>query len=158
MNIRVFKEKNLVIASHNDGKVQEIKKLLEPLEIKVLSAKSFNIIEPEENGSSFEENALIKSIFVAKKTGLPALSDDSGICFKDLDDKPGIFSARWAPGGDFKLGMFKINEEINKIKQPSKQCKFVWALSLCWPDQFNITVSGTIEGIFSWPPKAFHQS
>ena len=85
MKHRVFKGDKLVIASHNEGKIKEIKSLLEPLKISVLSARDLDIIEPDENGSSFNENALIKSSFVSKKSGLPSLADDSGICFPDLN-------------------------------------------------------------------------
>ena len=81
MNKRIFKDKKLVIASHNKGKITEIKDLLAPLNIEILSVYDFNIEEPEENGETFEENALIKSSFVTQKTGLPSISDDSGICF-----------------------------------------------------------------------------
>ena len=73
MKHRIFEGDKLVIASHNKGKIKEIKGLLEPLEINVLSAKELNIIEPDENGSSFNENALIKSTFVAKKSGFSKL-------------------------------------------------------------------------------------
>tara|TARA_B100000900_G_scaffold203239_1_gene172315 strand:+ start:1910 stop:2527 length:618 start_codon:yes stop_codon:yes gene_type:complete len=154
MKQNVFNHKKIVIASHNKGKVIEIKDLLKPLKINVLSAIDFDLKEPIENGLSFEENALIKSSYVSKKTGIPSLSDDSGICFSDLDNEPGIYSARWAgENKDFKSAMHKINELIKKIKNPSYSCFFVCALSLCWPDGNNVTVSGQIKGKFSWPPK-----
>jgi XTP/dITP diphosphohydrolase len=112
MNRRIFKDKKLVIASHNKGKIIAIKDLLTPLNIDILSAYDFNIEEPEENGATFEENALIKSSFVTQKTGLPSISDDSGICFYDLDGDPGIYSARLAGlNKDFNLAMSKINNE-----------------------------------------------
>ena len=157
MNVRVFKENKLVIASHNQGKIIEIDELLKPLNVEVVSAYELNIEEPEENGSTFEENALIKSSFVSKATGLPCISDDSGICFSDLYNEPGIYSARWA-GSDknFDLAMFKVNEEIRKIKIPNYNCHFVCSLSICWPDNFNVTVSGHVDGKFSWPPKGNH--
>ena len=154
MNKNVFNGNKLIIASHNEGKVREIKILLKPLMIEVLSADEFNLSEPVENGFSFEENALIKSSYVSKNTGIPSISDDSGICFSDLNNEPGIYSARWA-GKDknFKLAMTKINNSLKKINNPNYNCFFVCALSLCWPNGDNVTVSGKIDGKFSWPPK-----
>jgi len=96
MKNRIFNGTKLVIASHNKGKIKEIRDLLDPLKIKIFSADELNIDEPDENGLSFEENAIIKSSFVSQKSGIPSLSDDSGICFPDLNDSPGIYSARWA--------------------------------------------------------------
>ena len=150
----IFNDDKIVIASHNKGKVRELKELLGPLEVKVLSADKFNLKEPIEDGISFEENALIKSSYVSKMTGIPSLSDDSGICFSDLNYEPGIYSARWAgENKNFDLAMSKINNSINKLKNPTYNCFFVCSLSLCWPDGSNVTVSGKIDGMFSWPPK-----
>ena len=119
MNKYEFNNKKIVIASHNKGKVEEIKILLRPLKIEVLSADDFNLKEPIEDGFSFEENSLIKSSYVSNSTGIPSLSDDSGICFSDLNNEPGIYSARWAgKSKDFNLAMFKINESIKKNKKP----------------------------------------
>ncbi len=154
MNKYKFNNKKIVIASHNNGKVEEIKILLRPLKIEVLSADDFNLKEPIEDGFSFEENSLIKSSYVCNSTGIPSLSDDSGICFSDLNNEPGIYSARWAgKSKDFNLAMFKINESINKVKNPNYNCFFVCALSLSWPNGNHVTVSGKIDGKFSWPPK-----
>ncbi len=151
---RIFQDKKIVIASHNKGKIIEIKDLLAPLNIEILSAYDFDIKEPEENGATFEENALIKSTFVTKKTGLPSISDDSGICFSDLNDNPGIYSARWAgPSKDFNLAMLKVNNAINEITQPNYDCYFICSLSISWPDKFAVTVSGQLNGKFSWPPR-----
>ncbi len=154
MGVAIFKDKNIIIASHNKGKVSEIKDLLKPLKIKILSASNFSLQEPVENGVSFEENALIKSSYVSKNTGIPSLSDDSGICFSDLNNEPGIYSARWAgESKNFSLAMLKIHKSLKRISNPSYNCFFVCALSLCWPDGQNVTVSGRIDGKFSWPPK-----
>ena len=154
MNKYIFNDDKIVIASHNKGKVKEIKDLLEPLKIKVSSASDFNLKEPMEDGLSFEENSLIKSSYVCNKTGIPSLSDDSGICFSDLNNEPGIYSARWAGKvKDFNFAMHKINESLKKVKNPSFDCFFVCALSLSWPNGGNITVSGKVKGKFSWPPK-----
>ena len=150
----MFEEKKLVIASHNKGKIREIKELLKPLNIKILSAQELQIIEPIEDGLTFEENALIKSKFVSKETGLPCISDDSGICFKDLNDEPGIYSARWAgEEKNFDLAMLKVHKAIKNITNPNLKCNFVCSLSICWPDQFDVTVSGSVDGFFTWPPR-----
>ena len=154
MKNRAFKDKKLVIASHNEGKILEIKDLLTPLNIEILSTNDFSLKEPEENGATFEENALIKSAFVTKQTGLPSISDDSGICFYDLDGEPGIYSARWAGlNKDFNLAMSKINDAIKEKKNPNYKCHFICSLSISWPDEYNITVSGQVNGKFTWPPK-----
>ena len=150
----IFKDEKIIIASHNTGKIKEIRVMLKPLKVEVLSAIDFNLIEPIENGLSFEENAQIKSSYVSKNTGIASLSDDSGICFCDLNNEPGIYSARWAGDNkDFNLAMLKINDSIMKVEKPSYDCFFICALSLSWPNGCNITVSGKINGKFSWPPK-----
>jgi len=154
MGLRIFKDNILVIASHNKGKIKEINELLNPLKIDVLSAYDLEIEEPEENGKTFEENALIKSKFVSQKTRLPCISDDSGICFSDLNNEPGIYSARWAgKEKNFAIAMLKIYESIKKIKNPSFDCHFICSLSICWPDGYDVTVSGRVDGKFSWPPR-----
>ena len=151
---KVFNQKKIVIASHNRGKIREIKDLLSPLKIDILSTYNFNLKEPVEDGLSFEENALIKSSYVSKLTGIPSLSDDSGICFSDLNNEPGVYSARWAgKAKNFNLAMTKIHDSIRKVKRPSYDCFFVCALSLCWPNGDNVTVSGKIDGKFTWPPR-----
>ena len=154
MESKIFKHGEIVIASHNKGKTKEIKDLLRPLKINVLSATEFDLQEPIDDGLSFEDNALIKSLHVSKMTGIPSLSDDSGICFSDLNNEPGIYSARWAgKNKNFKLAMNKINKSIKSVENPTYNCFFVCALSLCWPDGNNVTVSGQVNGKFSWPPK-----
>ena len=149
--MREFIDKKIVIASNNDGKVLELEEILKIFNVKILSNKYFNISEPIEDGNSFKENAYIKAFNTASKTKLVSLSDDSGICFKALNGRPGIYSARYAgKKKDFTLAMKKLNEEL-KFKD-DKSCKFVCALCLCWPDGYNITVQGEIYGEFAWPP------
>ena len=115
MKGKVFKNKKIVIASHNKGKIKEIK-LLEPLNIDIFLQLT-DLQEPVEDGFSFEENALIKSSYVSKMTGIPSLSDDSGICFTDLNNEPGIYSARWAgENKDFDMAMCKIYNTLKKFK------------------------------------------
>ena len=142
MKKHIFNDNKLVIASHNEGKVEEIKIMLKPLQIEILSANDFNLKEPIEDGTTFEKNALIKSSYVCKKTGIPSLSDDSGICFCDLNNEPGVYSARWAGDGkNFVLAMSKINDAIRNTNTFNKffnhnicyklfnifdNCQFVW--------------------------------
>ncbi len=153
--MREFIDKKLVIASNNEGKVLELKEILKVFSIQILSNKYFNIPEPIEDGNSFKDNAYIKAFNTASKTKLVSLSDDSGISFNALGGRPGIHSARYAgKKKDFDLAMKKLNEEL-KFKD-DKSCKFTCALSLCWPDGFNITVQGEIFGEFSWPPSGKH--
>ena len=107
-----IKKKEIVIASHNEGKVKEIKSLLKPMGFKVISAKKLKINEPIENGKTFAENSLIKSRNAAIKSGMPAIADDSGLCIKLLDNQPGIYSARWAgKKKDFNLAIKKIEKK-----------------------------------------------
>ena len=153
--MREFINKKIVIASNNDGKVLELEEILKIFNVQILSNKSLNISEPIEDGKSFKENAYIKAFNTSSKTKLVSLSDDSGICFKALNGRPGIYSARYAgKKKDFALAMKKLNEEL-KFKD-DKSCKFVCALCLCWPDGYNITVQGEIYGEFSWPPSGEH--
>ena len=109
MKSKVFKNKKIVIASHNKGKIKEIRDLLEPLDIDIFSSADFDLQEPVEDGFSFEENALIKSSYVSKMTRIPSLSDDSGICFTDLNNEPGIYSARYnGASSSFESKMLKL--------------------------------------------------
>ena len=153
--MREFISKKLVIASNNDGKILELKEIFKVFGIQILSNKDFNISEPIEDGNSFKENAYIKAFNTASKTKLVSLSDDSGIGFKALNGRPGIYSARYAgEKKDFALAMKKLNEDL-KFKD-DKSCKFTCALCLCWPDGYNITVQGDICGEFFWPPSGKH--
>ena len=113
--------KEIVIASHNDGKVDEIRGLLKKYKFKIFSLKKFSHIEPKENGKTFIENSVIKAVSALKITGLPSISDDSGLCIPALNNDPGIYSARWAgKGKNFDLAAKKLkknylkNIEINK--------------------------------------------
>ena len=153
--MREFIDKKLVIASNNNGKIRELKDILKIFRIKIFSNYDFNIAEPIENGDTFKKNAYIKSFNTASKTKLVALSDDSGISFKALNGKPGVYSARYAgEKKDFTLAMKKLNEELKF--ENDKSCKFTCALSLCWPDGYNITVQGEVFGKFVWPPSGIY--
>lgn len=160
----------LVIASHNEGKVREIRALLGPYGIKPVSAAELDLPEPDEIGVSFIENADLKARAAADLSGLPALADDSGLCVEALGDRPGIFSARWAladtnvppeagPGEvtgarDFNLAMRRVHDELEALgPEASRAAHFVCALALCWPDGHSEWFEGRVEGMIAWPPR-----
>lgn len=146
----------LVIASHNEGKVREIRDLLAPLAIEVLSAGNLGLPEPEETGTSFEENAAIKALAAAQSSGKYALSDDSGLCVEDLGDAPGIYSARWAgPKKDFYHAMDKIKGELSRSNTEPEGARayFVCVLSLASPDGKAKSFEGRVTGKLTFPPR-----
>ena len=142
----------LVIASHNPGKVREIEDLLRPLGIAVVGAAALGLIEPEETGHTFVENAALKARTAAEAAKLPALADDSGLAVAALDGAPGIYSARWAgPGKDFRLAMEKVEAALKG--KSDRRAKFVAALALAWPDGRCDVFEGEVEGALVWPPR-----
>ena len=144
----------LIIASHNQGKVSEIKDLLSRYEVDVSSSENFGMKEPEENGDSFEENALIKASETANFCGQIALSDDSGLCVDDLDGDPGIFSARWAgPKKDFLKASKDIEKKLIEIGSTNYSAYFICVLAVCWPDGESRIFKGKINGNLNFPPK-----
>ena len=144
----------LIIASHNQGKVSEIKDLLSRYKVDVSSSEDFGMKEPEENGDSFEENALIKASETAKFCGQIALSDDSGLCVDDLDGDPGIFSARWAgPKKDFLKASKDIEKKLIEIGSSNYSAYFICVLAVCWPDGESRIFKGKINGNLNFPPK-----
>lgn len=147
----------VVVASHNAGKVREIRDLLEPLGCTIVSAQELDLPEPEEDGETFEENAVIKARAAANASGLPALSDDSGLCVDALDGKPGIHSARWAgPDKDFALAMRNIEEALQAARADTPErrgARFVAVLCLAFPDGETHLFRGEIEGRMVWPPR-----
>jgi XTP/dITP diphosphohydrolase len=149
--------KVLVVASHNRGKVREIADLLAPFAIEILSAAELGIPEPEETGSSFAENALIKAEAAARLSHLPALADDSGLEVEALDRQPGIYSARWAgPHKDFTLAMRNVEEKLMAkcaLTPAQRRAEFVCVLSLCWPDGRHREFEGRVQGSLVWPPR-----
>jgi len=144
----------LIIASHNQGKVSEIKDLLSRYEVDVSSSENFGMKEPEENGDSFEENALIKASETARFCDQIALSDDSGLCVDDLDGDPGIFSARWAgPKKDFLKASKDIEKKLIEIGSSNYSAYFICVLAVCWPDGESRIFKGKINGNLNFPPK-----
>ena len=152
MTSRQFDGNTLLVASHNEGKVKEIKDLLKSLRIQVVSARNLGLAEPEETGATFRENAELKAGLASQAANLPALADDSGLAIEALGGEPGIFSARW--GGesrDFNLAMEKIEKRLAGNK--NRSAAFVCALSLSWPDGHFETFEGRVNGSVCWPPR-----
>ena len=145
-------KKNLVIASHNQGKVSEINELFETYEINLIPVSNFKLKEPVENGISFRENALIKARAASKQTGYIAIGDDSGLCINALNGNPGIFSARWAgPKKDFELAINRVKTALKGKTDNAAQ--FICGLALVWPDGHEDYFEGNVEGIIKFPPK-----
>ena len=147
----------VVIATHNAGKLREMRELLAPYGIEAVSAGELGLPEPEETGASFEANARIKAEAAAQATGLPAFADDSGLCVHALGDAPGIHSARWAgPDKDFDRAMAAINAMLTDhgaVKPALRGAHFVSALCIAWPDGHVETFEGRVDGILTWPPR-----
>jgi XTP/dITP diphosphohydrolase len=129
--MRLPRGTQLVVASHNAGKVREIKALLGPHGIEAISAGSLGLPEPEETGKTFAANAELKALASAEASRHPALADDSGLCVDALDGAPGIYSARWAgPTKDFRIAMTRIHDELRHKGLSTSAAKFVCALSV----------------------------
>ncbi|MDE2182579.1 MAG: RdgB/HAM1 family non-canonical purine NTP pyrophosphatase [Alphaproteobacteria bacterium] len=143
---------SLVVASHNPGKVREIADLLRPHGIVVRGAAELGLVEPEETGKTFAENAVLKARVASQASGLPALADDSGLSVAALGGEPGIYSARWAgPGKDFSIAMKRVEEELNKRGAKDRSAKFVCALALAG---HGIEVfEGEVHGRLVFPPR-----
>jgi len=164
----------LVIASHNQGKVREIRDLLGPYGIEPVSAAELDLPEPDEIGTTFVDNADLKARQAADLSGLPALSDDSGLCVEALGNRPGIYSARWAiaenarvdpaasPGEiqgdrDFARAMQRVQDELEALgPDASRNAHFVCALAVVWPDGRSEWFEGRVDGTLVWPPRGQH--
>ena len=153
--MRKLNEKQIVLASHNKGKLKEIGHLLKPFGISVISASDLGLDEPEETENTYAGNARIKAHFAAKASGKPALSDDSGFSVEILDGAPGVYSADWAEtsnGRNFSMAMSKIWDKIQHAEKPCK-AKFCCTLCLAWPDGHDELIEGSINGEIAWPPR-----
>ncbi|MCB9989484.1 MAG: RdgB/HAM1 family non-canonical purine NTP pyrophosphatase [Rhodospirillales bacterium] len=143
---------HLVLATHNPGKVKEIGVLLGDVVEKFSSAGDLGLPEPEETGTTFAENAILKARAAAEASGLPTLADDSGLCVYTLDGAPGIYSARWAgPEKDFQMAMEKVNAALADAED--RRAAFVCVLALAHPDGAVETFEGRVEGALCWPPR-----
>jgi XTP/dITP diphosphohydrolase len=137
----------VVIATHNAGKLVEMRELLAPFGVEAVSAGELGLPEPDETGTMFSENAAIKAHAAAKASGLPAFADDSGLCVDALDGAPGLFSARWAgPDKDFSGAMARIAAELDKRGATDRRAHFVSALVLAWPDGHTELFEGRVFG------------
>jgi XTP/dITP diphosphohydrolase len=155
--MRLPRGSQLVVASHNAGKVREIKALLGPHGIEPISAGSLGLPEPEETGLSFAANAQIKALASAKASHHAALADDSGLCVDALDGAPGIYSARWAgPAKDFRVAMNRIHDELRHKGLTTSAAKFVCALCVALPSGEFQVFEGEVHGRLSFPPRGAH--
>jgi non-canonical purine NTP pyrophosphatase, rdgB/HAM1 family len=136
----------IVIASHNQGKISEIREMLAPFEIEVCSAKELNLPDVEETGTTFEENARLKAETLAKASGLPCLADDSGLCVNALSGRPGVYSARYAPDRDFNKGMDMLLTEIVHSGSDDRRAHFSCVLALAYPEGTCRVFEGRVEG------------
>jgi XTP/dITP diphosphohydrolase len=147
----------LVIATHNPGKLAEMRGLLAPYGIDATSAGELNLNEPDETGMTFRDNARIKARAAAAAAGLPAFADDSGLAVDALDGEPGIHSARWAgPDRNFHRAMKTIENkllELGVTEPERRRAHFISALCLAWPDGHVEEFEGRVDGTLVWPPR-----
>ena len=150
-----IKGKKILAATHNQGKLEEISALLGPLNVTIVSAKDLNLPEPEETEDTFVGNARIKAHAAAQASGLPSLSDDSGIEINALGGAPGVYTADWAEtplGRDFVVAMTKTHDLLEEKNAPfPRKGRFCCTLVLAWPDGKDFVYEGKIEGKIVWP-------
>jgi XTP/dITP diphosphohydrolase len=144
----------VVIATHNPGKLTELRDLLTPCGVDAVSAGELGLPEPDESGRTFIENARSKAHAATKATGLPAFADDSGLAVDALGGEPGIYSARWA-GADknFAQAMQTIEDKLRALKTSNRKAHFVAALCLAWPDGHTEDFEARVDGTLVWPPR-----
>ncbi len=147
----------LLIATHNPGKLKEMRELLAPHRIEAISAAQMNLSEPDETGTTFRANALIKAQAAARASGLPAFADDSGLAVDALGGEPGVYSARWAgPERNFGLAMQTIEDRLGErgaMTPERRKAHFVSALCVAWPDDHVEEFEGRIDGTLVWPTR-----
>jgi len=149
----------LVIATHNPGKLREMRDLLAPLGIDCVSAAALDLPEPEEIGNSFADNADLKAREAADLSGLPALADDSGLAVDALHGSPGIFSARWAEdkdgNRDWMRAMKRVWDDVEAAgPDAGHDAHFACALAIAWPNDGQVeTFEGRVDGTLVWPPR-----
>jgi XTP/dITP diphosphohydrolase len=157
MTRRLVRGSQLVVASHNPGKVWEINQLIAPFGLAAVSAGDLGLAEPEETEATFAGNALIKARAASDGSGLPALADDSGLQVEILDGAPGIYSARWAgPTKDFSIAMRKLADEVTARHGwvgAGPAANFISLLCVAWPDGEHELFEGRIDGHLVWPPR-----
>jgi XTP/dITP diphosphohydrolase len=150
-----IKGKKILAATHNQGKLEEISALLGPLNVTIVSAKDLNLPEPEETEDTFVGNARIKAHAATQASGLPSLSDDSGIEINALGGAPGVYTADWAEtplGRDFVVAMTKTHDLLEEKNAPfPRKGRFCCTLVLAWPDGKDFVYEGKMEGKIVWP-------
>jgi len=156
--IRTLTGGKLVIATHNAGKVKEIRALLSSYGVEAVSAAELDLPEPEETGTTFVANAELKAMAAADLSGLPALADDSGLCVDALGGAPGVYTANWAETADgsrdWMLAMGRVQEKLVALgPETSRTAHFVSTLALAWPDGHVEWFEGRIAGTLIWPPR-----
>ncbi|MGL4313033.1 MAG: RdgB/HAM1 family non-canonical purine NTP pyrophosphatase [Sphingomonas sp.] len=159
--IRKLSPGKLVIASHNQGKVKEIRALLGPYGMEPVSAAELDLPEPEETGTTFVANAELKAMAAADLSGMVALADDSGLCVEALNGDPGVYTANWAETADgtrdWLLAMGKVEDKLQALgPDASRAARFVCTLALAWPDGHVEWFEGAVEGSLVWPPRGHH--
>jgi len=161
-NTKLESGQKIVVASHNEGKVREIRDLLSPFGLITISASELGLDEPEETETTFAGNAALKALAAAKASNLPALSDDSGLAIDALNGDPGIYAARWAElprievetygqRRDFDMAMWHVNDKLGDSK--NRRGRFICALCLAWPNGDTSIYEGKVEGDMIWPPR-----
>ena len=157
MTRRLERGTRLVVASHNPGKIREINDLILPFGLTAVPADELGISEPEETEVTFAGNARLKALHSALASGLPALSDDSGLEVDALDGAPGIYSARWAGAAkDFNYAMQRVESELQQkfaLDAASRRANFTAALCVAWPDGETAVFEGKVFGHLVWPPR-----
>jgi len=147
----------VVIATHNAGKLREMRELLAPFGVQAVPAGALGLSAPVESGHMFAENAAIKAHAAARATDMPAIADDSGLCVDALDGAPGLFTADWAgPAKDFPAAMGRIERELQKrgaTAEEDRKAHFVSALVIAWPDGHEELFEGRVFGRVVWPPR-----
>ncbi|WP_291728294.1 RdgB/HAM1 family non-canonical purine NTP pyrophosphatase [Leisingera sp. F5] len=158
--IRKLEGGKLLVATHNKGKLNEITEILAPFGVSVAGAGEMNLPEPEETEDTFVGNARIKAHAAAKATGLPALSDDSGITIDALNGAPGVYTADWAEtpnGRDFQMAMTRANNELNAAgPEVPRTAQFRCTLVIAWPDGHDEVFEGVMPGQLVWPIRGAH--
>lgn len=155
--IRKLAPGKLVIASHNQGKVKEIRALLGPHGMEPVSAAELDLPEPDETGTTFIANAELKAMAAADLSGIVALADDSGLCVEALGGEPGVYTANWAEtpaGRDWMLAMTRVEEKLQALGPgASRSAYFACTLALAWPDGHVEWFEGRVDGHLVWPPR-----
>ena len=155
---RRFTLPKLVVATHNRGKAGEIRSMLGRFGVEIVSAGDLGLPSPEETGTTFEDNAILKALAATRACGLPALADDSGLSVKALDGAPGVYTADWeGPTRNAMVGMRRIQDELLGRHVPdtdqARAATFNCVLALAWPDEHLELARGTVDGRIVWPPR-----